>query len=131
MYIYYVQEEISKLEKEIEKLSVSIKQMERQIIRLEFDSDKLSGSMAPILDSIQKIRDSILGVAGEKEKIGLSGELRIITTKLENFESSIEELKANQKEQANFNLQTVAKTSIIPIILIILIEVGKHFISVK
>lgn len=131
MYIYYVQEEISKLEKEIEKLSVSIKQMERQIIRLEFDSDKLSSSMAPILDSIQKIRDSILGVAGEKEKIGLSGELRIITTKLENFESSIEELKTNQKEQANFNLQTVAKTSIIPIILIILIEVGKHFISVK
>ena len=126
-----MQEEILKLEREIEKLSVAIKQIEKQIIRLEFDSEKFNNSMTPIIESISKIKDSILGVAGETEKVGLSGELRIISTKLENFEKSINELKDNQKNQEVLNLQTVAKTSVIPIILVILIEVGKHFISIK
>lgn len=114
---------LTELQKDISELKSVSNDVQNKFVKLQYDYNRLDDGITPLRHELKAIIESINGVAGNVDKIGLVGQLRDISNDLHHLNKEVNALKNFEKEQNKFNLLTATKNAVIPIIFAILLHI--------
>ena len=133
-------EEIRRISIELDGLRDKIDDYSSKLMRLQYDNEKMSEAIPHLKKIIKEVNESITGVAGDRNKPGLSGHLMSLSSDIETVKESnkigLESCATDKKfqelvnaEQRKLNQKYTAGVALGGLTITVIIAIISHLLS--